>query len=83
MAPLCGYLHMAKKNPLPNPDHPDLLSFVAASLPIPLPSKTPLHQVPPAYQLRILRVILYEYKRVIFDERQGGDAWFFCVYQFM
>jgi len=62
---------MAKKNPLPNPDHPDLLSFVAASLPIPLPSKTPLHQVPPAYQLRILRVIPYEYKRVIFDERRG------------
>ncbi|MEK7699279.1 MAG: hypothetical protein AAB332_02640 [Planctomycetota bacterium] len=62
---------MAKKNPLPNPDHPDLLSFVAASLPIPLPSKTPLHQVPPAYQLRILRVIPYEYKRVISDERRG------------
>ena len=45
--------------------------FVAASLPIPLPSKTPLHQVPPAYQLRILRVIPYEYKRVISDERRG------------
>lgn len=41
MAPLCGYLHMAKKKPLPNPD---LISFVAASLPIPLPLKTPLHQ---------------------------------------